>query len=380
MRAHEIEVWALRIIENVNRGRLVEDSRVELKADFIEPKNAARIIAAHANTAQGIPILWLIGVDEKKGVTGVNFSSFADWIARVFAQFDSIVPQITDIHVDASGKNVLALLFETDRAPFVVKNPDGGRISFEVPWRTATMTRTANRSELLKILSSHQQAPSFEVLSGKVERNIVIKEVMREGNEILSEAIYEGERSVSWSLRLMFYIIPGNSARIFIPNHYCKAHFDILDKSIHGTFHQIILKSQPMVADDLGFTSIRSTKTEAIIDGAGVLLLEAETTLPGIPLDLSGTIINVMIDIRLPSSVTSNVVTADLTEVSSIPPKQDLPRPTSRRIVYKEQKSNQSGEDITKRRPLRADMHEISFDPVEHYTEIETTVWRLDTI
>jgi hypothetical protein len=39
----------------------------------VEAKDAARHIAAHANTARGQPITWLFGVDEKKGeVPGVS--------------------------------------------------------------------------------------------------------------------------------------------------------------------------------------------------------------------------------------------------------------------------------------------------------------------
>lgn len=66
MRQIEIEAWVLRVIEQVKRGQSNEDSRVELKARWIEPEKAARQIAGHANAARGDKILWIIGLDEKK--------------------------------------------------------------------------------------------------------------------------------------------------------------------------------------------------------------------------------------------------------------------------------------------------------------------------
>jgi hypothetical protein len=47
----EIEAWALRVIDSVKAGAPNEDSRVELKREWIEPKKAARRLAAHANAA-----------------------------------------------------------------------------------------------------------------------------------------------------------------------------------------------------------------------------------------------------------------------------------------------------------------------------------------
>ena len=59
-----------------------------------------------------------------------------------------------------------ALYFETDRAPFVVKNQEGGTIQREVPWREATGVKSATRSQLLRLLSPLQRLPSLEVIGG----------------------------------------------------------------------------------------------------------------------------------------------------------------------------------------------------------------------
>ena len=47
---------------------------------------------------------------------------------------------MTELAIHSEGKSAVAILIETDRAPFVVKNPKhgksgGGPVSLEVPWR-----------------------------------------------------------------------------------------------------------------------------------------------------------------------------------------------------------------------------------------------------
>lgn len=41
MRKHEIENWVLQIVDQVKVGQPNEDSRVELKTEYPEPKTAA---------------------------------------------------------------------------------------------------------------------------------------------------------------------------------------------------------------------------------------------------------------------------------------------------------------------------------------------------
>lgn len=64
MRQSDIEYWALSIIDRVKSKQPIEDSRVELKASWPDPKKAARRLAGHANAARGEPILWLVGIND----------------------------------------------------------------------------------------------------------------------------------------------------------------------------------------------------------------------------------------------------------------------------------------------------------------------------
>src|SRR5262249_28018258 len=143
-----------------------EDSRVECKAEWIDPSAAARRIAAHANAAGGGPILWLIGLDGRRGIIGAANTDLTHLGASVQSEINELPPRMYDLLIPADDKTIVALLFETDRAPFVVKARDG---YLEVPWREGTRTNSARRSDLVRLLTPVLRLPQFEVMGGRVE-------------------------------------------------------------------------------------------------------------------------------------------------------------------------------------------------------------------
>src|SRR5262249_53745692 len=102
----QIETWAIRVIEQVEAKQPYEDARVELKAEWTDPQKAARQIAGHANAARGEPILWLIGVDKDRGVTGADYNELANWYPQVQSQFDALAPRLVDVNVPWKGLTV----------------------------------------------------------------------------------------------------------------------------------------------------------------------------------------------------------------------------------------------------------------------------------
>ncbi len=90
MKPIEIESWALRVLEKVEKHSPIEDSLVELKTTWIDAAKAARRIAGHANAARGESILWLIGVDEENGIVGANHQELSNWLSTVQSHFDGI--------------------------------------------------------------------------------------------------------------------------------------------------------------------------------------------------------------------------------------------------------------------------------------------------
>lgn len=82
LKVHEIVAW-------VRSGHAWEDDLVELKRDLIETQRFARRLAAHANTAHGHPIVWIIGLDEDaRSVEGAPGADIAGWLPSVEARFD----------------------------------------------------------------------------------------------------------------------------------------------------------------------------------------------------------------------------------------------------------------------------------------------------
>ncbi len=164
MRTNEIEAWAMQIVQRVSSGQPVEDSRVELKGEWPDkPDRVARRIAGHCNAAKGAPVLWLIGVDESTGIVPHKPVELADWWNQVKTHFDEVPPVIRDLSLTANERPFTALLFETDRAPYVVKvAPASGGVTLEVPWREATAVRSARRHEMISLFGpTHWQGRAW---------------------------------------------------------------------------------------------------------------------------------------------------------------------------------------------------------------------------
>lgn len=289
MRAHEIEDWTLSVIARVESDQPNEDYRVELKSEWPNEQRAARRIAGHANAAHGEPILWLIGVEEGKGVVGANDEELSEWYASVSAKFDGLAPQLLrDLNVPVRGKTVVALLFDTDRAPYLVKNPvygqpNGGPVQLEVPWREARSTRTASRSDLLRLLSPMQRAPSFELLDAWLK---VYPELG--GSDAYGDQTHSDDpKSFTWKLQMDFYVVPGADARVVIPFHCCMASFQFPMWIDETQFASIEIKPFSSIhmrrgTPAIGIDSvlIESTKYEAVFNGPGKVMLAGKIKLP----------------------------------------------------------------------------------------------------
>lgn len=200
------------IIERVESDQPIEDARVELKAEWTPPDKAARQIAGHANAARGTSMLWLVGVDEKVGVVGAQVNELANWFPKVESRFDGLAPEHVDLNIPVDEKIVVALYFETKRAPFVVKNAafgqkGGGPVELEVPWRDGTSVRSARRSEMVRMLSPLASSPEIEVLAARLQT------LPKHGSN--------GQR-MAWTLELLLYLTAQSNSLTIVPDHRYK--------------------------------------------------------------------------------------------------------------------------------------------------------------
>src|SRR4051812_38746295 len=123
MRSSDLEAWVLLTYRTLLAGGRLEDSRIELKATWPEAEKAARRLAGHLNAARGESVLWVIGLDETKGIVPFAAIETKLWLAQVFRQFDSLPPSVLDVIIPTNEGPLVALLFSGERTPFVVKNP-----------------------------------------------------------------------------------------------------------------------------------------------------------------------------------------------------------------------------------------------------------------
>jgi hypothetical protein len=271
MKPHQLEAWALGVIDRVRAGAAVEDSLVELKTTWIDAQQAARRIAGHANAAAGQPILWLVGLNEKTGVQGVQLEELADWWAQVRRCFDSNPPKMIvsrNLHVD--DKTVCAMLFDADAAPYVVKNsvnnqPGAGPVTREVPWREGTALRSATHEDLIRVLSPLSQMPSVEV----VEANLWIEHREEIGGRPLPL-----HQQRQWRFSMHIYVVPRGEDSIVIPHHRSVVQWQTAGDSTVHTFYDLTFKpfayfrAHGVLPSN---SNIYCTDTEAIISGPGML-------------------------------------------------------------------------------------------------------------
>jgi len=216
-----LEAWVLALYDTVVSGSRVEDARAELKADWPEPAKAARRIAGHLNAARGEDVLWVIGLDEARGVSQLDDVDTADWWAQVCRHFDGAAPSLTDVVVRTEDGPVQALMFDASRSPFTVRNPafgqsSGGPVEREVPWREGTRVRSATREDLIRLLVPLQQLPDVEILTGRATASI-----KPAGNAAYAEPTdgFFGTEHLEWSVELEMYVTPALGTLVVLPVH-----------------------------------------------------------------------------------------------------------------------------------------------------------------
>jgi hypothetical protein len=291
MRPIEIESWARNVLERVENHLPVEDLRVELKTGWVDPVKAARRIAGHANAARGERILWLIGADEKQGsVTGANYQDLASWFAQVKACFESEVPALQDLNITYGTKTVVALCFDTSRFPFLVKNPKGGEVHFEVPWRDGTAVRTATRSDLILMVGPLVRRPKFEILRAEM-RFFVPKPANIKGSYL--------------EFKIQCYVVLLDAFALVFPFHKCNAVLTLGHGTVIDGFKLKLTTSQTanedrlnqmrargadvkgdfvaaMTRSQVGVGAIERTSDELVIRGPGKINVIGEIPLASV--------------------------------------------------------------------------------------------------
>jgi hypothetical protein len=138
-------------------------------------------------------------------------------------------PQEVVVHLPG-GKAIVACCFDTDRAPYLFKNPrfgqpGGGPVELEVPWREAGHTRSARHGDLLRLLLPLVGRPQVYPLSALVE----VQNLSDLGLDYVDPS-----RPYQWTARGSFYVEPARGDEVVVPFRRWKARItqDYLDASL----------------------------------------------------------------------------------------------------------------------------------------------------
>ena len=151
------------------------------------------------------------------------------------------------------GHPLLAIPFDTQQVPFVVKTDKGGVPERWVPWWDGTSVRSATRDELIRLLSPLTTMPDFEVLGAlaKIDKDTHVKV----NNKLLPEL----------HLYIRIYVTPLSSERLIFPHHRCSV--ALLDES----------NRQIVTADSVEFLvpppvsrTLHASSSELLVGGPGL--------------------------------------------------------------------------------------------------------------
>jgi hypothetical protein len=232
----QLEGWALDIIDRVQRHAF-EDANVELKRVWpSEHEKAAWQLAGQANAARGEPVLWLIGVDEKEGAVGAPEEELANWWSQLSRWFEPPAPRLDNVTTFVKGRPLVALVFDTAARPFVVRRARNGNEERLIPWREGNSTRTAHRSEMLRLLAPSVLLPEFDVRRFQAE-------AFDPGPGEVDEA--GRPSSPPWTLlnlwvHLSLYVHLAPGSRLALPAHRTVGTFKMGGTGLTGRFDDVL--------------------------------------------------------------------------------------------------------------------------------------------
>jgi hypothetical protein len=157
----------------------------------------------------------------------------------------------------------------------VVKNPahgsaNGGPVSLEVPWREGTRVRTARREDLIRLLVTALDLPTFEVLAASAS--------------LKSFPATDKEPAKSlWSVSLELYITPRSTNILVLPHHRATLELRIEGKKPRQMEDLRLFPpySHSSSGSRLDSETITGTSSEVIINGPGRVFAQGVFREPG---------------------------------------------------------------------------------------------------
>lgn len=148
----------------------------------------------------------------------------SDWWPSFEKKFDQgVAPD--PIHsvvvpIDESAK-VMALAFDTSRAPYVIKLDPGGKSEKEVPIRRSAGTRSASRSDLLRMLVPLITTPDVSIISADLSPTYRAPTPVdqRSGASMEAGAPTRRPENTFFNFQVAFFFTYSASVPLFLPRH-----------------------------------------------------------------------------------------------------------------------------------------------------------------
>ena len=290
MRAAELEARVHSAIEARRKGQVsAEDDFVECKSEWPD-SGKPRQLAGLANRAAGEPVVLIVGFDDKTGtISSPTSVDPAQWWERLSQGFNQEPPELLRhmrVHI-GEEEHVHAYAFATDRAPYVVKDSQG----LDVPMRHSTGTRSAYRSELVRMLLPTLLAPRVELLSASLTPTLQESDPQKD------------EASQEWRGMLTLFFEKVTSDPIMLPTYRMEADLDVRGHSrpaqVLATTGEIWLASAnraPKVPSPFG-AEIRSDGV--VLTGSAEVRLHLRAPLFFQDLTLTTNVRNMRLNLRL---------------------------------------------------------------------------------
>jgi len=223
-----LEARVISAVARVLDGNRTEDDFIEVKSAWPDPKKYIRQFAGAANRAAGSDIVLIVGLDETRHcLTPSGDEDPERWWSQLQSGFDGgTAPDLVNNLVVQipSGGSVVVFAFQTDGAPYVIKNPEGKGPALEVPIRTATKTEWARRSDLIRMLARRVHTPNAVPLDSEMQ---VLWHGAREPN---LQGIGGQTEHISMSVQLNMFIEHLAPEYAMLPHYSMRAELEVAGK------------------------------------------------------------------------------------------------------------------------------------------------------
>jgi hypothetical protein len=226
---------------------------------------------------RGQDIVWIIGIDDDAGViVGAEKEEVGDWYAQVCRYFDQAAPELSLTRVTSyKDRSVVALLFDTSAYPYVVTKGDKkGAFEREVPMREGTRTRSARRSEIVRLFSLEREGRTIEITHCTVEA------------ELYPWQPPSGGEFFWWHMRIHGFAVAGDGNELFLPARDTRIAIDV-----PGGYNPVEFISGHFLDPGPRNLTVKKSDNDLIITHAGRFRAEFRGTCQGSPPDANEEIV-----------------------------------------------------------------------------------------